>query len=68
MRERHWYSHETPEPDVNRFHAAENGDDEDEDDEEDDEEEEERRHDEKEEEEEEEEPVWTATGGVNRHV
>jgi hypothetical protein len=51
MRERHGYSHEIPELDVNRFLAAENGDD----DEDDDEEEEERRHDE---EEEEEEPVW----------
>jgi hypothetical protein len=58
MRERHRYSHETQEPDLNRFPAAENGDDEDDDDEE----EEERRHDE--EEEEEEEPVWTASGAL----
>ena len=58
MCERHRFSHETPELDVNCFPAAENGDDEDDDDEE----EEERRHDE--EEEEEEEPVWTASGAL----
>ena len=58
MCESHRYSHQTPEPHVNRFPAAENGDDEDDDDEE----EEERRHDE--EEEEEEEPIWTASGAL----
>jgi hypothetical protein len=58
MCERHRFSHETPELDVNCFPAAENGDDEDDDDEE----QEERRHDE--EEEEEEEPIWTASGAL----
>ena len=58
MRERHRYSHEIPEANVNRFPAAESSDDDEEDDQE---EEEERRHNEGEEEEEEE-PVWTASG------